>query len=107
MPGKGSEVLVGLRRDGTPIIAPEMSRGARFQLYLGLRIAGYREFVKHREPLPFFADDILETFDDDALCGNLLPDGGHGEGRAVHLSHPPSPPVGDSETGVQGRRDHS
>jgi uncharacterized protein YhaN len=88
MPGKGSEVLVGLRRDGTSIIAPEMSRGTRFQLYLGLRIAGYREFIKHREPLPFFADDILETFDDDrsAETFSLMTDMAK-EGQVIYLTH--------------------
>ncbi len=88
MPGKGSEVLVGLRHDGTSIIAPEMSRGTRFQLYLGLRIAGYREFIKHREPLPFFADDILETFDDDrsAETFSLMADMAK-EGQVIYLTH--------------------
>ena len=35
------------------------------QLYLALRVAGYHEFIKTREPLSFVADHILETFDDD------------------------------------------
>ena len=41
-----------------------MSKGARFQLYLALRVAGYFEFVDQHGPVPFVADDILETFDD-------------------------------------------
>lgn len=64
-PGKKGDVLVGVRRDGSSIVANEMSRGTRFQLYLALRIAGHAEFTKHRETLPFFADDVLEPFDDD------------------------------------------
>lgn len=44
--------------------AQRMSKGTRFQLYLAVRTAGYREFSKTRSPLPFIADDILETFDD-------------------------------------------
>ncbi len=64
-PGKKGDVLVGVRRDGSSIVANEMSRGTRFQLYLALRIAGHAEFAKHRETLPFFADDVLEPFDDD------------------------------------------
>lgn len=64
-PGKKGDILVGVRRDGSSIVANEMSRGTRFQLYLALRIAGHAEFAKHRETLPFFADDVLEPFDDD------------------------------------------
>lgn len=88
MPGKSSEVLVGIRQDGSSIIAPDMSRGTRFQLYLGLRIAGYLEFVKHRKALPFFADDILETFDDDrsaetfSLMGEMAQ-----KGQIIYLTH--------------------
>ena len=41
-----------------------MSKGARFQLYLALRVVGYFEFVDQHGPVPFVADDILETFDD-------------------------------------------
>src|SRR3546814_13903195 len=41
-----------------------MSKGTRFQLYLALRVAGYFEFAKTRSPVPFLADDIMETFDD-------------------------------------------
>ena len=41
----------------------ELSKGARFQLYLALRVAGYHELAKVRVPAPFIADDIMETFD--------------------------------------------
>ncbi len=88
MPGKDREVLVGVRRNGSSIIASQMSRATRFQLYLALRIAGYKEFVKHREPLPFFADDILETFDDDrsaetfSLMASMAKDG-----QVIYLTH--------------------
>lgn len=61
---KNSEVLVGLRGDGSSMMATSMSKGTRFQLYLALRIAGYAEFAQHRMAFPFFADDIMETFDD-------------------------------------------
>ena len=88
MPGKNSEVLVGLRSDGSSLIATEMSRGTRFQLYLSLRVAGYREFVKHREPLPFFGDDILETFDDKRSLEtiSLMADMSK-EGQVVYFTH--------------------
>ena len=50
--------------DGASKLASELSKGTRFQLYLALRVAGYEEFVSTRRPVPFIADDILETFDD-------------------------------------------
>ena len=58
------EVLMGIGASGGAKIASEMSKGARFQLYLALRVAGYFEFVDQHGPVPFVADDILETFDD-------------------------------------------
>jgi len=64
-PGKYGDILVGTRSDGSSIEAHQMSRGTRFQLYLALRISGHSEFARQRETLPFFADDILEPFDDD------------------------------------------
>jgi hypothetical protein len=36
----------------------------RAPLYLALRVAGYHEFAQSRTPVPFIADDIMETFDD-------------------------------------------
>ena len=58
------EVLVGVGASTGAKIASRMSKGARFQLYLALRVAGYHEFVSQYGPVPFVADDILETFDD-------------------------------------------
>ena len=58
------EVLIGIAAGGGTKIASQMSKGARFQLYLALRLAGYREFVDLHGPVPFIADDILETSDD-------------------------------------------
>jgi len=86
--GQSKEELVGLRPDGFTTSATQMSRGSRFQLYLSLRIAGYHEFVAEREPLPFFADDILETFDDDrsaetfALMADMAK-----HGQVIYLTH--------------------
>ena len=62
-PVKGGEVLIALQRDGQSKVADALSKGARFQLYLALRLAGYREFARHRPSVPFIADDIMETFD--------------------------------------------
>lgn len=63
-PDKDSEVLIAIAADKSSKLVIEMSRGTRFQLYLALRVAGYFEFAKARSPVPFIADDIMETFDD-------------------------------------------
>lgn len=63
-PDKDSEVLVAIAADKSSKLVTEMSKGTRFQLYLALRVAGYFEFAKTRSPVPFIADDIMETFDD-------------------------------------------
>jgi len=86
--GQSKEELVGLRSDGSTTSATQMSRGSRFQLYLSLRIAGYHEFVAEREPLPFFADDILETFDDDrsAETFSLMAEMAK-YGQVIYLTH--------------------
>ena len=61
---KGADVLLAVAADGKSKDASALSKGTRFQLYLALRAAGYLEFAKSRGPVPFIADDILETFDD-------------------------------------------
>ncbi len=58
------EVLLGIDAQGRAKNASELSKGTRFQLYLALRVAGYREFAEQHGAVPFIADDILETFDD-------------------------------------------
>ncbi|WP_246704385.1 ATP-binding protein [Rhizobium sp. P32RR-XVIII] len=63
-PGKDGDVLIAVSASGGSKAANELSKGARFQLYLALRVAGYHEFVANRTPIPFIADDIMETFDD-------------------------------------------
>ncbi|GGD91687.1 sugar translocase [Aureimonas endophytica] len=61
---KDRETLIGLAREGGSKLAADMSKGTRFQLYLALRLAGYREFATARRAVPFVADDIMETFDE-------------------------------------------
>ena len=65
-----------------------MSKGTRYQLYLALRIAGYHEFAERHETLPFVADDIMETFDDDrsAEAFQLL-SGIAEKGQVIYLTH--------------------
>lgn len=58
------ELLVAIDSDGRSKVSDALSKGTRFQLYLALRVAGYHEFSKARTPMPFIADDIMETFDD-------------------------------------------
>ncbi|MBP2234868.1 uncharacterized protein YhaN [Sinorhizobium kostiense] len=61
---KGQEFLIANTVTGGSKLAADLSKGTRFQLYLALRIAGYHEVAVARETLPFVADDIMETFDD-------------------------------------------
>lgn len=63
-PDRDSEVLVAVGTNDGSKVASDLSKGTRFQLYLALRVAGYQEFVESRRPVPFIADDIMETFDD-------------------------------------------
>ncbi|MGY5794076.1 AAA family ATPase len=63
-PGQDGEVLIAVSSSGGSNAANELSKGARFQLYLALRVAGYHEFLGSRPPVPFVADDIMESFDD-------------------------------------------
>ena len=61
---KDSEFLIAVAAEGGSKVASDLSKGTRFQLYLALRVAGYYEFAQSRRPVPFIADDIMETFDD-------------------------------------------
>ena len=89
-PGRDGDVLVGIQSNGRSLIASAMSNGARYQLYLALRIAGYHEFAAHHETLPFVADDIMEAFDDDrsAEAFQLL-SGIAEKGQVIYLTHHP------------------
>ncbi|WP_368736865.1 ATP-binding protein, partial [Methylobacterium haplocladii] len=87
-PGKDAETLIALAAGGGSKQASELSKGTRFQLYLALRVAGYDEFVRTRAPLPFIADDIMETFDDFRAeeAFRLLAEMA-GIGQVVYLTH--------------------
>lgn len=66
------EVLLALRnRDSRSVTVSEMSKGTRFQLYLALRLAGYRQYSASGTTLPFVADDIMETFDNTRTAAAL------------------------------------
>jgi uncharacterized protein YhaN len=63
----GSEqVMVALEADGRgrKDIKDGLSEGSRDQLFLALRIAALEAYVRDNPPLPFIADDVLQTFDD-------------------------------------------
>lgn len=59
------EVLVAIGADGSSKEAQDLSKGTQFQLYLALRVAGYQEAAATRTPVPFIADDIMESFDEE------------------------------------------
>jgi uncharacterized protein YhaN len=87
-PDGTNERLIALGAEGGSKSAEQLSRGARFQLYLALRVAGYHELAKARRPAPFVADDIMETFDhfraEEAL--KLFADMGR-VGQVIYLTH--------------------
>jgi uncharacterized protein YhaN len=89
-PEKDGEILIALAAGGGSKEAAELSKGTRFQLYLALRVAGYYEFVASRHPVPFIADDIMETFDDFRaeeafrLFGEMAQ-----VGQVIYLTHHP------------------
>ena len=87
-PGKDGETLIALLAAGGSKSAHELSKGTRFQLYLALRVAGYHEFVRARSPVPFVADDIMETFDDFRAeeAFRLFADMA-GAGQVIYLTH--------------------
>lgn len=62
--GAAGDTLVAMDAGGGSKVVSALSKGTRFQLYLALRVAGYHEFAARRPPVPFIADDIMETFDD-------------------------------------------
>lgn len=49
----------------------QLSEGTRDQLYLALRLVALRDHCTVAPPLPFIADDILQTFDDDRATAAL------------------------------------
>ena len=56
--------IVALRDDGKEVSVDGLSEGARYQLYLALRIASLERYLERNPPLPLILDDILIHFDD-------------------------------------------
>jgi uncharacterized protein YhaN len=63
---KGETILRAVERGAneTPKLIDQLSEGTRDQLYLALRLVAIETHVATAPPLPFIADDILQTFDD-------------------------------------------
>jgi uncharacterized protein YhaN len=64
--GNGGVQLRAVARDhpDDPVSVSGLSDGTRDQLFLALRLAAIEDHVATAPPLPFVADDILQTFDD-------------------------------------------
>ncbi len=87
-PDGSSEILLAVDANGVPKQVGDMSKGTRFQLYLALRAAAYEQMVSQGVRLPFFCDDVFETFDEDrtrAAC-RLMERIGR-SGQAIYLTH--------------------
>lgn len=87
-PDGASEILLAVDASRTPKQIGDMSKGTRFQLYLALRAAAYEQMVAQRVQLPFFCDDVFETFDEDrtrSAC-RLMERIGR-SGQAIYLTH--------------------
>ena len=69
---KDGQTMVALEADGmTRKSLDQLSEGTCDQLYLALRIAALEDYAKTVSPLPFIADDILQTFDDPRTTATL------------------------------------
>jgi uncharacterized protein YhaN len=88
-PGGNGDVLMAVQTsDGVSKEAAAMSKGTRFQLYLALRAAAYDQMASNGTVLPFFCDDVFETFDENrtrAAC-TLMQRVGR-TGQAIYLTH--------------------
>lgn len=83
-----SEILLALDAAGMAKQAHDMSKGTRFQLYLALRAAAYEQLASQGVCLPFFCDDVFETFDEErtqAACRVMERIGR--TGQAIYLTH--------------------
>ncbi|MDB2517132.1 hypothetical protein N9X22_07750, partial [Planktomarina temperata] len=84
-----NEILLAMRQsDKRSVGVSEMSKGTRFQLYLALRLAGYKQYVSDDMILPFVADDIMETFDNHRTLAALRLMGEiSNTGQALYFTH--------------------
>lgn len=83
-----SEVLLAMEASGAVKRVHDMSKGTRFQLYLALRAAAYEHMAAQGTCLPFFCDDIFETFDEErtrSACRVMERIGR--TGQAIYFTH--------------------
>lgn len=83
-----AETLLALDASGMAKQAQDMSKGTRFQLYLALRAAAYEQLADQGAALPFFCDDVFETFDEErtrSACRVMERVGRRGQ--AIYLTH--------------------
>ncbi|NND92913.1 MAG: AAA family ATPase [Granulosicoccus sp.] len=86
--GRGNERLYAIDQHQNARAVSHLSTGTRYQLYLALRAAAHADYAMQRQPLPFVADDIMESFDDDRsaaafkVLGNMA-----NKGQVVYLTH--------------------
>ncbi|WP_395172670.1 AAA family ATPase [Roseibium alexandrii] len=87
-PEGSSEVLLAIDASGTAKQASDLSKGTRFQLFLALRAAAYEQLASQGVCLPFFCDDVFETFDENrtrSACKVMEKIGR--TGQAIYLTH--------------------
>jgi uncharacterized protein YhaN len=87
-PGAQGDVVIAQAANGATREVAALSQGTRDQLYLALRIARYHELAAERSPVPFVADDIMESFDDTRAAATfcLLAEMA-GKGQVIYLTH--------------------
>ena len=68
---KQRELLFAVTNEGNLLEADKLSKGTRFQLFLALRLAAYKDYARSTVPLPFVADDILDAFDNQRSAESL------------------------------------
>jgi hypothetical protein len=69
---RDGQTMVALEADGTTRkLLDQLSEGTSDQLYLALRIAALEDYAAAASPLPFIADDVLQTFDDPRTAATL------------------------------------
>ncbi|MGO9941761.1 MAG: AAA family ATPase [Rhodoblastus sp.] len=59
------------RFDGAELGVPDLSEGARDQLYLALRLAFLEDYAGRSEAPPFIGDDLFASFDDSRVAAGL------------------------------------
>lgn len=85
---KGEDQLYAIEASGSGRAVHQLSTGTRYQLYLALRAAAHADYARQRVPLPFVADDIMESFDDQRSAAAFEVLGRMAEnGQVLYLTH--------------------